>query len=146
MYGSIHNILACLFFDRMMHETCYSAATAEEKRIESGRQAYGFIIPAGALIGLGAGLLVDHAGIGILIGLGLGFIGSGLVPLVRKPHESEGTHTENANVTLLLIGAFLVFIGIGSVWAPAALWPYAIAGFLMLIGTWLLVRGFRTTS
>ena len=119
---------------------------AEEKRMESGHHPYGFIIPAGALIGLGAGLLVDHAGIGILIGLGLGFIGSGLVPLVRKPHESESAHTENANVTLLLIGAFLVFIGIGIVWAPAALWPYAIAGFLMLIGTWLLVRGFRTTS
>jgi predicted anti-sigma-YlaC factor YlaD len=46
------------------------------------------------------------------------------------------------NVTTLLIGTFLVFIGIGIVLMPGAIWPYAIAGFLILTGIWFLVRGF----
>src|SRR5512136_1427680 len=89
---------------------------------ESGKQhqPYGFIIPVGILIGLG--------------GVGLGFLGSGLIPLVRKPLESEGVLPGSTDVTMLLIGAFLVFIGIGTVFAPAALWWYAIAGFLILMG------------
>jgi hypothetical protein len=50
------------------------------------------------------------------------------------------------NVTTLLIGAFLVFAGISIVVAPAVLWPYAIPGFLILLGIWHLVRGFSTIS
>ncbi|HNJ81611.1 MAG: hypothetical protein GX472_08785 [Methanomicrobiales archaeon] len=88
------------------------------------------------------GILVDYVFSGFLIGLGIGFLGSGLLPLVRKPLESEGINLGNTDVTMLLIGAFLVFIGIGIVYAPAALWPYAIAGFLILVGIWVLVRGF----
>jgi hypothetical protein len=109
-------------------------------------QPYGFIIPAGILIGLGVGLLVDHVGSGFLVGLGLGFLGSGLLPLVRKPLGSEYTQPGSTDVTMLLIGAFLVFIGIGFVYAPAAIWPYAIAGFLILIGIWFLARGFFQLS
>jgi hypothetical protein len=105
-------------------------------------QPYGFIIPAGILIGLGVGMLVDHVGSGFLVGLGLGFLASGLLPLFRKPLGSEDVMLESKDVTMLLIGAFLVFIGIGLVFAPAALWPYAIAGFLILLGIWFLVRGF----
>ncbi len=104
----------------------------------------GFIVPAGILIGLGAGLLVDHMGSGFLIGLGLGLIGSELLHHAGKYREEECTQPGGANVTTLLIGTFLVFIGIGIVLAPAAIWPYAIAGFLILSGVWLLVRGFYT--
>lgn len=46
------------------------------------------------------------------------------------------------NVTTLFIGAFLAFIGISIVLVPAVIWPFAIAGFLILTGTWFLVRGF----
>lgn len=115
---------------------------------ESGKQhqPYGFIIPAGILIGLGVGMLVDHVGSGFLVGLGLGFLGSGLLPLVRKPLGSEYTQPGSTDVTMLLIGAFLVFIGVGFVYAPAAIWPYAFAGFLILIGIWLLVRGLYRIS
>jgi hypothetical protein len=115
---------------------------------ESGERhhPYGFIIPAGVLIGLGVGMLIDHAGSGFLVGLGLGFVGSGLLPLVRKPKEREYTQPGSTDVMMLLIGAFLIFIGIGIVWAPAALWPYAIAGFFILIGIWLLARGFHQIS
>lgn len=115
---------------------------------ESGKkhQPYGFIIPAGILIGLGVGMLVDHVASGFLVGLGLGFLGSGLLPLVRKQLEREDTQPVSTDVTMLLVGAFLIFIGIGIVYAPAALWPYAIAGFLILVGILLLGRGFYQIS
>jgi Na+-transporting methylmalonyl-CoA/oxaloacetate decarboxylase beta subunit len=48
----------------------------------------------------------------------------------------------STDVTMLLIGAFLIFLGIGLVYAPAALWPYAIAGFLVILGIWFLIQGF----
>ena len=105
-------------------------------------QPYGFIIPAGILIGVGVGMLVNNVGSGFLVGLGLGFLGSGLLPLVRKPLGSEYTQPGSTDVTMLLIGAFLVFIGIGFVFAADIIWPYTIAGFLILIGAWFLVRGF----
>jgi hypothetical protein len=106
----------------------------------------GFIVPAGILIGLGAGLLVDHAGAGFLVGLGLGLLGSELLPLVMKPREGEYLHLAGANVTLLLIGAVLVLTGISIVWAPVAIWTYAIPGLLILAGIGFLVRGFAKVS
>jgi hypothetical protein len=110
------------------------------------RGEYGFVISAGALIGLGAGWLVDHVGTGVLVGLGLGLLAAELIPSVRTPPEGEGLQREDVNVTTLLIGAFLVFAGIGTVVAPAVLWPYAVPGFLILLGFWYLVRGFSTIS
>jgi len=129
----------------MKTNTCTEITDAKSRELtEPGEkhQPYGFIIPAGILIGLGVGMLVDHVASGFLVGLGLGFLGSGLLPLIRKPVESEGTQPGSTDVTMLLIGAFVIFLGIGLVYAPAALWPYAIAGFLVLLGIWFLVRGF----
>jgi hypothetical protein len=133
----------------MKAENCAEITDAKRIELKSGLtepkehdRHNGFIVPAGILIGLGVGLLVDHMGSGFLVGLGLGLIGSELYRLVEKYREVECTQPVGANVTTLLIGSFLVFIGIGSVLAPAAIWPYAIAGFLILTGTWFLVRGF----
>ena len=133
----------------MKSENCAEITDAKRIELKTGltepvkNDRYsGFIVPAGILIGLGVGLLVDYLVSGFLIGLGLGLIGSELLTLVRKSREDECTQTGGANVTTLLIGAFLVFIGIGIVLAPAAIWPYAIAGFLILTGIWFLVRGF----
>jgi uncharacterized membrane protein HdeD (DUF308 family) len=129
----------------MKTNTCTEITDAKSMELtEPGEkhQPYGFIIPAGILIGLGVGMLVDHMASGFLVGLGLGFLGSGLLPLVKKPVESWGTQPGSTDVTMLLIGAFLIFLGIGLVYAPAALWPYAIAGFLVLLGIWFLIRGF----
>ena len=44
-------------------------------------------------------------------------------------------------MTTILIGTFLAFIGVGIVLVPAAIWPYAIAGCIILAGIWFLVRG-----
>jgi hypothetical protein len=106
----------------------------------------GFVVPAGILIGLGAGLLADHAGAGFLVGLGLGLLGSELLPFARKSREGEYSQPGSANVTLLLIGTVLVLAGISIVWAPAAIWTYAIPGLLILAGIGVLVRGFLKTS
>jgi len=104
-----------------------------------------FIVPAGILIGLGAGLLADQLLCGFLIGLGFGLIGSELFALVKKSRAEESSPGEGVNVTTLLIGIFLVFIGICIVLAPAALWPYGFAGFFILAGIALLVRGISRT-
>jgi hypothetical protein len=134
----------------MRTENCTEIADAQRIELKSGltepgehHRHRGFIIPAGILIGLGLGILAGYAFPGFLIGLGLGLIGSELLPRFMR---SLGSDPGNGNMTTLLIGAFLVFIGIGTVWAPAAIWPYAIAGFFILAGVWLLVRGFSHTA
>ena len=133
----------------MKTENC--AEMSDAKRIEQksglaepvkNERYSSFIVPAGILIGLGVGLLVDYLLSGFFVGLGLGLIGSELLPLVRKSRDGECTQPKGTNVTTLLIGSFLSFIGIGIVLVPAAIWPYAIAGFLILTGIWFLVRGF----
>lgn len=103
---------------------------------------YGFLVPASAMIGLGAGFLTGYVGTGVLVGVGLGLLASGLIPAVRRPLEREGLQRTGVNVTVLLIGAFLVFVGASLVLAPAILWPYGIAGFFILLGGWSLVQGF----
>src|SRR5512137_2980160 len=121
----------------MKAENCAEITDAKRIELKSGlaepvkNDKYSsFIVPAGILIGLGVGLLVDYLLSGFFVGL------------VEKSREAESTQTGSANVTTLLIGTFLVFIGFGIVLAPAAIWPYAIAGFLILTGIWFLVRGF----
>ena len=114
-----------------------------ERKRRHGR--YGFI-PAGVLIGLGVGLLAGFPGSGVLIGLGLGFLASALVPAGIKPSETTEPGLKGMNITMLLMGVFLILIGVGIVWAPAAIWPYLIAGFLILLGVWFLVRGFYRTT
>ena len=114
-----------------------------EQRRRHGRHAF---IPAGVLIGLGVGLLAGFPGSGVLIGLGLGFLASALVPTGMKPSETAEPGLKGMNITMLLIGVFLILIGVSIVWAPAAIWPYLIAGFLILLGVWFLVRGFHKTT
>jgi hypothetical protein len=133
----------------MKTDSCVEITDAKRIELKSGisepgeQRNAGFIIPACILIGLGVGLLVDHLGSGFLIGLGLGLAGSELLPLVRKSSEVQCPHTAGANVTTILIGVLLIVTGISFAWAPAAaIWPYAVAGFLILAGVWCLVRGY----
>jgi len=136
----------------MKTENCTEMKDARSIELKTGLKEpvedrrNGFIVPAGILIGLGAGLLVDHAGAGFLVGLGLGLLGSELLPRVMKPREGEYLQTGSMNVTLLLIGAFLILAGISIVWAPAVIWTYAIPGLLILAGIGFLVRGFAKAN
>jgi F0F1-type ATP synthase membrane subunit c/vacuolar-type H+-ATPase subunit K len=114
----------------MKTENCAEITDAKRIELKSGlaepvkNDKYSsFIVPAGILIGLGVGLLVDYLLSGFFVGLGLGLICSELFRLVEKSREAESTQTGSVNVTTLLIGTFLVFIGFGIVLAPAAIWP-----------------------
>ena len=131
----------------MKAENCAEMTDAKRIELKSGlaepkehERHNGFIVPAGILIGMGVGLITDYLVSGFFLGLGL--IGSELFRLFEKSREAECTQPGGVNVTTLLIGTFLSFIGLGIVLAPAAIWPYAIAGFFILSGLWFLVRGF----
>ena len=103
------------------------------------------LIPAGVLLGLGIGLLAGYPGPGVLIGLGLGFIGSAVLAQQRSaPAGTEGMSgpSPRPRAGLVLIGAFLVLVGIGLVWAPPRFWPVIAALFLILLGAWFLLRVF----
>ncbi len=95
-----------------------------------------FFIPAGVLIGLGAGLIAGHPASGILIGLGLGFLAQAIIKSVNGPATDSrapccGLGSQWISV---VIGLFLVVIGVGIIWSPANLWPYIIGIFLILLG------------
>lgn len=113
--------------------------TEEQNEHRRSHGHYGFI-PAGVLIGLGVGLLAGYPGSGVLIGLGLGFLATGIADAVK---QASGTPAEGTNVGMPLLGILMIIIGIGIVWAPADLWPYIIAGFLILLGVWVLIGGFH---
>jgi hypothetical protein len=115
----------------------------ETSQHRHGRHAF---IPAGVLIGLGVGLLAGFPGSGVLIGLGLGFIATALMPA----ESTAGTGTScplcltEKNMIMLLIGIFMIIIGVGIVIAPPQIWSYAVPAFLILIGIWFALRGFRS--
>jgi hypothetical protein len=91
-------------------------------------------------------LLSGYPGSGVLIGLGIGFLATGLVPVVKKPPEGAAAQPGGMNMMMPLLGVFMILIGVGIVWAPAALWPYAIAAVLILLGIWFLIRGFYRSA
>jgi hypothetical protein len=76
----------------------------------------------------------------------LGFLASALVPAGTNTPETADSGLKRVNLTMLLMGIFMILIGFGIVWAPVAIWPYLIAGFLILLGIWFLVRGFLRTT
>ena len=106
-------------------------------------------IPAGILIGLGLGLLAGYPGSGVLIGLGLGFIGTALMKMKAPPETGDGTqgyYRRSSPAILALIGIFMICLGIGIVWTPLTVWPVLAALLLILLGVWILYRGFSTVT
>ncbi len=113
-----------------------------ERRRKHGSHA---LIPAGVLIGLGIGLLAGYPGSGVLIGLGLGFI---LSALMRPSGEGAAGSAAPSmpggmNWMMLIIGVFMILIGAGLIIKPFDIWPYVVSGFLILLGLWFVVRGYK---
>ena len=82
----------------MKAENC--AEITDAKRIEQksgltepvkNERYSSFIVPAGILIGLGVGLLVDYLLSGFFVGLGFGLICSELFRFIEKSRETEST-------------------------------------------------------
>lgn len=113
----------------------------EEGKHEDRRRHGGhFLIPAGALIGLGAGMLAGQAGAGVLIGLGLGFAGSAVLTL--RGGEDGGQDRGHGSAWIMAaVGLFLILLGLSIVLSPALPWTAIFAVFLILIGLGFVARG-----
>jgi hypothetical protein len=106
-----------------------------EAKQEGGGHGGHFLIPAGALIGLGAGMLAGQVGAGVLIGLGLGFVGSEIYSTMAPRDAGSGW-------VPALVGIFLILVGLSLIWGPALPWTAIIAVFLILIVLGFIARGF----
>lgn len=114
-----------------------------------GRRGTGFFIPAGLFIGLGIGLVLGNPGVGVLIGLGAGFLASALGGFFMEAPPEEAPEGEPSRYRtmdasrwiMVLIGIFIILIGVGLIYAPLIIWPYIIAGFLVILGIWFIIRG-----
>jgi hypothetical protein len=118
---------------------------SDDKPEERHRHRHHIFIPAGILIGLGVGMLLNQPGPGVLIGLGLGFLASSFTCSCGTV-SSETAHPcrlKGMNWIMLVVGIFMILIGIGFLWTPPLIWPYIIAIFLILLGISFAVRGFR---
>jgi len=130
------------------HNGTISTMANDDKKPERRRHGRHAFIPAGVLIGLGIGLLAGFPGSGVLIGLGLGFLAAALMPPEEPSAAGEPSPSfmEGKNMVMLLLGAFMIVIGIGIVFAPPNFWIYAVPAFLILMGIWFVLRGFRGHS
>ena len=98
--------------------------------------------PGRVLIGLGIGLLYGQPGPGVLIGLGLGFVGSAFLSSRGRPQDATAPapmhHTRWISV---VIGVFIILLGLWFVWGPPFPWTYLIALLLILLGIGFIARG-----
>ena len=102
-----------------------------------------FLIPAGVLIGLGIGLLTGQPGAWVLIGLGLGFLGSAALPAARRGEPAPSpAPVHRARWAFILVGIFLVLLGLALVSGLVLPWTYIVAALLILLGLGFVIRGF----
>jgi hypothetical protein len=115
----------------------------EERREWRRRHRGPFLIPAGVLIGLGAGMLVNQAGAGVLIGLGLGFLGSALLPAPSEDVQAPALGPLwGPRRVPIIIGIFLVLLGVSIVSGISLPWTSIIAILFILIGIGFIAHGF----
>jgi hypothetical protein len=105
-------------------------------------------MPAGILLGLGVGLIIGYPASGVLIGLGLGFLASAFVKPSGDSGQAQGVSCcGNGNRWIsVLIGLFMIIIGVSFVWAPVHMWPYIFGIFLIVFGLWFLAKNFRKSG
>jgi hypothetical protein len=118
--------------------------SVEEQEHRRSREK-NFFIPAGALIGLGIGLIAGQPAPGILIGLGLGFIATAFIK-PGPPPDPATSHGSDNRWIFVAIGLFMIAIGAGIIWSPANLWPYIIGIFLIVLGSIIAVKSLRNVT
>jgi drug/metabolite transporter (DMT)-like permease len=116
----------------------------EEAKQEWRRRHRGhFLIPAGVLIGLGVGLLFNQAGAGVLIGLGLGFVGSAFLAFMGPSQAAAApAPMYGPRWISVILGVFIILLGLWIVWGPPLPWTSIIALLLILLGIGFIARGF----
>ena len=87
-------------------------------------------------------MLVDQAGAGVLIGLGLGFVGSAFYSSGSpSPGGAALGVVQGPGWIPAIVGIFLVLIGLAIVLGPALPWPTIIAVLVILFGLGFIARG-----
>ena len=109
---------------------------------DSRHKRFGFFIPGGILIGLGAGMIFGRADIGVLIGLGAGFILSGLYREWAGRDEGQAPPATSTYL-MVLIGVLFIIYGAGLLWFPGMIYPYLSAILVIFLGLWLIISGLR---
>ena len=93
-----------------------------------------------------SGLLLDTWRPGSLIGLGLGFVATALLPFAsRGPDEPKSQCCRYGNRWIQgIIGAFFVIVGAAIVWEPGNfwtyIWPYGVGAFFIFLGLVFIAR------
>lgn len=107
------------------------------------RQSRFLIIPAGALIGLGTGIIAGYLLTGFLAGLGAGYLiytgapgNQSGYPGGPLPSRYEGTY-----IIRIVIGIYIVISGFAIIWIPKSEWAIILAVFLIFAGIFLLMHG-----
>jgi len=119
-----------------------------EEHEHSRRHGRNFLVVAGALIGLGAGLIAGHPLPGILIGLGLGFIAQGFLKPVQEkaPDSAAPCCSHGSRWNSVVIGLFMIIVGVAIIWAPRDLWPYIVGIFLIVLGIMFAAKSWWKTG
>jgi len=118
--------------------------TCQKKQGRSGGEASQGSLPhpAGVLIGLGVGLLLNQPGPGVLIGLGLGFVGSAFLSSTGPSQDTPAPPPMYGPRWIpVVIGAFIILLGLWIAWGPPLPWTYFIAFVFILIGIGFIARG-----
>ena len=119
---------------------CMAEGSEEREHRKEDRDVGGLLIPAGLFIGLGIGLLVGRPDVGVLAGLGAGFLGMAFVRAREAPVEVH-VPSRSGDLLMILIGIMFVIAAIGLLYFPDQVFPYLGAAFLVLLGIWFLLRG-----
>ncbi len=114
----------------------------EEKK---GGALRGLLFPASMFFGLGIGLAFGNPGVGVLIGMGVGFLLMGLVRTKAEPVEIM-IPSSIFGYFIMLLGIALVITGTGLIWYPNLLYPYITGAFIALFGVGFITLGVKAVK
>ncbi len=103
------------------------------------------LFPASMFIGLGIGLALGNPGVGVLIGMGAGFLLMGLVRTKIEPVEVR-IPSSIFGYFVILLGIALVITGTGIIWYLELLYPYIAGVFVALFGLGFIILGARAVK
>jgi len=91
-------------------------------------------------IGLGVGRAFGHSDVGVLIGLGIGFLMMAVVRIKTEPILVKIPSTASGYF-LILLGIALIVAGLGKIYYPDILYPYISGIAIAFFGIGLIIWG-----